>query len=39
LADREKALSFAQHGGNLTVNLPDTAPDPIASVLCLEVQE
>jgi alpha-L-fucosidase len=39
LADRERALSVVQTGSNLTVSLPAKAPDPIASVLCLEVQE
>ena len=39
LAERDKALSFVQQGGNLTVDLPRKAPDPIASVLCLEVPE
>ncbi len=31
-------LKISQTGGNLTVNLPDKAPDPIASVLCLETK-
>ena len=39
LADREKALTIAQDGAKLTVDLPAAAPDPIASVLCLEVAE
>jgi alpha-L-fucosidase len=31
-------LKFTQTRSNLTVNLPDKAPDPIASVLCLETR-
>jgi alpha-L-fucosidase len=37
LADPQRTpLPLAQSGGNLTVTLPGHAPDPIASVLCLE---
>jgi alpha-L-fucosidase len=36
LADpRHSALPIAQRGGSVTITLPDLAPDPIASVLCL----
>jgi alpha-L-fucosidase len=38
LADREKALSVAQEAEKVTVTLPASAPDKIASVLCLEVE-
>lgn len=37
LADRGRALKFNQKGDQLSVTLPDKAPDEIASVLCLEV--
>jgi len=37
MADPErKPLAFTQSGDKLSVTLPPTAPDPIASVLCLE---
>jgi alpha-L-fucosidase len=37
LADPARAaLPVIQEGRNVTVTLPDRAPDPIASVLCLE---
>jgi len=36
LADRDKALEFTQDGDKLTLTLPDKAPDPIVSVVCLE---
>jgi len=40
LADRHrKALKFSQNGSGVTVMLPATAPDPIASVLVLQTQE
>ncbi len=38
LADRDKALTVAQDGSSVTVTLPATAPDPIASVFCLEME-
>ena len=37
LADRNTALTFTQDGGKVSIALPDKAPDPIASVLTLEV--
>ena len=38
LADPErKALEVKQEGEHVTVALPEKAPDPIASVFCLEV--
>ncbi len=37
LNDRTKLLSFSQEADKLIVQLPATAPDPMASVLCLEV--
>jgi alpha-L-fucosidase len=37
LADREMALSVKQHGGHVEIALPSSAPDPLASVLCLEL--
>jgi alpha-L-fucosidase len=36
LADRERPLTVTQDAGKLTVVLPGNAPDPIASVICLE---
>ena len=38
LADRAKRLNVSQADGKLTVALPDQAPDPIATVLCLETE-
>ena len=38
LADRANRLAVSQADGKLTVALPDKAPDPIASVLCLETE-
>jgi len=35
LADRKK-LSFSQTAAGVSVSLPEKAPDPIASVICLE---
>lgn len=37
LADREMALSVKQHGGHVEITRPSSAPDPLASVLCLEL--
>ncbi len=37
LTDRTKPVSFSQEADTLVVQLPPQAPDPIASVLCLEV--
>jgi alpha-L-fucosidase len=38
LADpARRPLQLAQAGSELTVQLPPTAPDPLASVLCLEL--
>lgn len=34
-----KPLTFQQSGGQLTVDLPPQAPDPIDSVLCVETTE
>ena len=39
LADRDKALSVKQQGAHVEVSLPASAPDPLASVLCLEVPQ
>ena len=39
LADKSTPLRVAQNGENVTVTLPARAPDPIASVLVLEVSE
>jgi alpha-L-fucosidase len=36
LADPLRPLAVSQHGMELTVTLPEHAPDPIASVLCIE---
>jgi hypothetical protein len=36
LANRANRLPVSQADGKLTVALPDKAPDPIASVICLE---
>jgi alpha-L-fucosidase len=38
LADRANDLTITQDDGKLTVSLPDQAPDPIASVICLEIK-
>jgi alpha-L-fucosidase len=39
LADPQRAsLTITQNAGDVKINLPAAAPDPIASVLCLEVQ-
>jgi len=39
LADpRQTSLDVIQKDGHVSVSLPKTAPDPIASVLCLETQ-
>jgi alpha-L-fucosidase len=37
LADRDKPLPVKQQGGRVVVDLPPSAPDPVATVLCLEV--
>jgi len=38
LADAEhKALTLSQDGVKVSLNLPEKAPDPIASVICLEL--
>ncbi len=37
LNDRARPVNFSQEADKLVVQLPATAPDPIASVLCLEV--
>jgi alpha-L-fucosidase len=37
LADRDTALTFTQDGGKVSIGLPEKAPDPIASVLALDV--
>jgi alpha-L-fucosidase len=37
-APSRASLKVTQDGGNVSVALPDRAPDPIASVLCLEMQ-
>jgi len=38
LADRDHALAFTQDDTKLSLTLPATAPDAIASVLCLETK-
>jgi hypothetical protein len=37
LADPKKALKFSQADGKLVVQLPDKAPDELASVIRLDV--
>jgi alpha-L-fucosidase len=37
LADPNRAISWNQVGDKIEIALPGTAPDPIASVLCLEI--
>lgn len=39
LLDGQQPLSFEQRDGSLTIRIPDTAPDPYASVIELEIQE
>ena len=39
LADPTMSLDVKQVGSRLTVGLPSKAPDPIASVLCLEIND
>jgi alpha-L-fucosidase len=39
LADRGESLTVSQQGGRLGLELPAQAPDPLASVVCLEVAE
>jgi alpha-L-fucosidase len=38
LADRDRALDVSQDAAKVSIILPAAAPDPIASVLCLEVE-
>jgi alpha-L-fucosidase len=39
LADKRKKLEVKQSATGVSVSLPETAPDPIASVLCLEIKD
>ncbi|MEI7534714.1 MAG: alpha-L-fucosidase [Verrucomicrobiae bacterium] len=39
LADRQQALKFGQTGAGATIDLPASAPDKIASVVCLEIAD
>ena len=39
LAERDKPVPVSQDGNNVVLTLPDKAPDPIASVVCVELSE
>jgi alpha-L-fucosidase len=39
LAARDQVLAVKQQGGHVEVSLPASAPDPLASVLCLELPQ
>ena len=39
LADRQQALKFGQTDAGATIDLPASAPDKIASVVCLEIAD